>query len=224
MDPLELKKIPIFEKMSDELLIDMCSKMAMKLVKKDQVLFFKGDMGDALYIIKKGKIKISIPTEEGEELIISIFSDGDFFGELSLLDKSPRSADAIAITDTQLFVLHRDTFYSYLFKKTEALEAIMAALCERLRKTDDFLTDLCYTNFPKRLAKTLIDLSNRFGKKKGEKIILDLELTQRDLGAMLGVTRETVNRELMRLKVQGILTKDKKKIVINDLSRLLNLI
>ncbi len=65
-----------------------------------------------------------------------------------------------------------------------------------------------------------IDLERR----KGKKIILDLELTQRDLGAMLGVTRETVNRELMRLKVQGILTKDKKKIVINDLSRLLNLI
>jgi len=224
MDPKQLKKISIFENMPDELLKEISSKVLNKFLKKDEVLFFKGDIGDSLYIIKKGKIKISIPTEEGEELIISIFSDGDFFGELSLLDKAPRSADAVAITDTELLVLRRDVFYTYLFERKQAIEAIMSALCNRLRKTDDFLTDLCYTNFPKRLAKTLIELSERFGKKVEEKIILDLEITQSDLGAMLGVTRETVNRELMKLKLQGILTKEKKKIIINNFKKLLDLI
>ena len=224
MDVKQFKKISIFENMPDELLREISAKVSNKFLKKDETLFFKGDIGDSLYIIKKGKIKISIPTEEGEELIISIFSDGDFFGELFLLDKAPRSADAVAITDTELLVLHRDVFYTYLFERKQAIEAIMSALCNRLRKTDDFLTDLCYTSVPKRLVKTLIELSERFGKKFDEKIILDLEITQSDLGAMLGVTRETVNRELMKLKLQGILTKHKKKIIINDFKKLLDLI
>ncbi|GAB6163435.1 Crp/Fnr family transcriptional regulator [Desulfothermus naphthae] len=224
MDLKQFKKISIFENMPDELLREISAKVSNKFLKKDETLFFKGDIGDALYIIKKGKIKISIPTEEGEELIISIFSDGDFFGELSLLDKAPRSADAVAITDTELLVLRRDVFYTYLFERKQAIEAIMSTLCKRLRKTDDFLADLCYTSVPKRLVKTLIELSERFGKKFDEKIILDLEITQSDLGAMLGVTRETVNRELMKLKLQGILTKEKKKIIINDFKKLLDLI
>ena len=224
MDVKQFKKISIFENMPDELLREISAKVSNKFLKKDETLFFKGDIGDALYIIKKGKIKISIPTEEGEELIISIFSDGDFFGELSLLDKAPRSADAVAITDTELLVLRRDVFYTYLFERKQAIEAIMSTLCKRLRKTDDFLADLCYTSVPKRLVKTLIELSERFGKKFDEKIILDLEITQSDLGAMLGVTRETVNRELMKLKLQGILTKEKKKIIINDFKKLLDLI
>ena len=224
MDYKQFKKIPLFENMPNELLKEIYSKVSNKFLKKDEVLFFKGDIGDSLYIIKKGKIKISIPTEEGEELIISIFSDGDFFGELSLLDKAPRSADAVAITDTELLVLNREVFYTYLLKRKHAIEAIMSALCNRLRKTDDFLTDLCYTNFSKRLAKTLVELAERFGKKFDEKIVLDLEITQGDLGAMLGVTRETVNRELMKLKLQGILTKDKKKIVIKDFKNLLDMI
>ncbi len=224
MKAQDLKKIPLFENMSIELLEEICSRMSLKYLKKDEVLFYKDDIGDALYIINSGKIKISIPTEEGEELIITIFTDGDFFGELSILDKAPRSADAIALTNTQLFVLHRDVFYSYLFKRTEALESIMSALCTRLRKTDEFLTDLCYTNFSKRLVKTLIDLINRFGKRQDAGILLDLELTQKDLGAMLGVTRETVNREIMKLKHQKILSQDKKRIIIKDFSKLLNLI
>lgn len=224
MDLKQFKKISIFENMPDELLREISAKVSNKFLKKDETLFFKGDIGDALYIIKKGKIKISIPTEEGEELIISIFSDGDFFGELSLLDKAPRFADAVAITDTELLVLRRDVFYTYLFERKQAIEAIMSTLCKRLRKTDDFLADLCYTSVPKRLVKTLIELSERFGKKFDEKIILDLEITQSDLGAMLGVTRETVNRELMKLKLQGILTKEKKKIIINDFKKLLDLI
>ena len=224
MKPLDLKKISIFEKMPDELLKEICERMYFRNLKKDEVLFFRGEVGDTLYIIKTGKIKISISTEEGEELIISIFSDGDFFGELSLLDKSPRSADAVAITDTELFVLSRDVFYSYLFQHKEALEPIMSALCKRLRKTDEFLADLCYSKISKRMVKTLIELATKFGKKDGKKIILDLELTQRDLGSMLGVTRETVNREIVKLKLEGILSKDRKRIVINDFSRLLDLI
>lgn len=224
MDLKQFKKISIFENMPDELLREISTKVSNKFLKKDETLFFKGDIGDSLYIIKKGKIKISIPTEEGEELIISIFSDGDFFGELSLLDKAPRSADAVAMTDTELLVLRRDVFYTYLFERKQAIEAIISTLCKRLRKTDDFLADLCYASVPKRLVKTLIELSERFGKKFDEKIILDLEITQGDLGAMLGVTRETVNRELMKLKLQGILTKEKKKIIINNFKKLLDLI
>jgi CRP-like cAMP-binding protein len=198
--------------------------MSTKYLKKNEILFCKNDIGDSLYIIETGKIKISLPTEEGEELIVAIFSDGDFFGELSLLDKAPRSADAIALTNTSLYVLHRDVFYHYLYKKIEALEAIISALCKRLRETDEFLTDLCYTNFSKRLAKKLIELVNRFGQRQDEAIFLDLELTQKDLASMLGVTRETVNRELMKLRHQGILVKDKKRIIVKDIARLLDII
>lgn len=224
LQPVEIKKIPLFEKMSDDVLKELFDRMVSKTFKKGEYIFYKGDEGDSLYIIRSGKIKISIPTEEGEELIISIFSDGDFFGELSLLDGSCRSADAVALEDTKVFILHRDTFYSYIQNKKEVLETIISTLCGRLRKTDDLLTDMCYSNITKRLIKLLIELAGKFGRKKGEDIVIDVEITQSDLGAMLGVTRETVNRELMKLKAENIIGKDKKRIVIYDISRLLDLI
>ncbi len=105
LKPKDIKKIPLFERMSDDILKELIQGMVIKNFKKGEVLFYKGDVGDALYIVHSGKIKMSIPTEEGEELIVSIFSDGDFFGELSLLDGSPRSADAVALEDTILLNL-----------------------------------------------------------------------------------------------------------------------
>ncbi len=224
MHTTDLKKIPLFEKMPPEVLSSISSHLTTKTLKKEQLLFAKDDIGDALFIIKSGKIKISIPTEEGEELIVTVFSDGDFFGELSVLDKAPRSADAVAMTDTTLLVLHRNSFYSFLIKNTEALKAIMTALCQRLRKTDEFLTDICFTNFSKRLVKKLLELINQFGKQQDGATLLDLKMTQKDLGSMLGVTRETVNRELKYLRDEGILTKDKNRIIVNDLGKLIELL
>ncbi|MCF8107564.1 MAG: cyclic nucleotide-binding domain-containing protein, partial [Desulfohalobiaceae bacterium] len=164
MKPEDFTRIPLFESMPTEVMHELSTYLTSTTLQKDEALFYKDEIGDALYIIKSGKIKISIPTMDGEELILAVFSDGDFFGELSVLDEAPRSADAVAMTNTSLLALHRTSFFRYLFQKEEAVKAVITALCQRLRKTDDFLTDICFSTISKRLLKKLVELINQFGK------------------------------------------------------------
>ena len=215
-----LKKVPLFSSLTDQSLEDLSDRVRLQRIKQGQVIFRKGDEGTALYILKSGDIKIVLPSKLGEEIIVSIFSEGVFFGEMALLDKEPRSADAIAIKPSEVFVLSREDFQSFLHSDTDAVDSILSSLSKRLRKTDDLLEDICFLSISERFKKLISRLGKAYGKEDGAGIVIDIVLTQKEFGDMIGATRESINREIKALREQGLIEMVDNRIKIIDLSLL----
>ena len=221
MDRIELlRKIPLFSALSDEILRNLSNTVRLQKIKQGQVIFRKGDEGTALYILRSGTIKIVLPSRLGAEIIVSIFSDGDFFGEMALLDGEPRSADAVAIKPSELLVLSRKDFLSFLQSDVNAVNSILSVLTKRMRKTHDLLEDVCFLNISQRLSKLILELGKIYGRDEGDCINIDISLTQKELGDMIGATRESINKELKLLRERGLIEMRQNKIQICDLSRL----
>lgn len=221
MDRLELlRKIPLFSSLSDEILSNLSTTVRLQNIKQGQVIFRKGDEGTALYILRSGTIKIVLPSRLGAEIIVSIFSGGDFFGEMSLLDGEPRHADAVALEPSELLVLSRNDFLSFLQSDVNAVNAILSVLTKRMRKTHDLLEDVCFLTISQRLSKLILELGKIYGRNEGDSVIIDLSLTQKELGDMIGATRESINKELKLLRERGLIEMKGNQIQICDLSRL----
>ncbi len=221
MGPNELvKNIALFQSMDKADLDDLVSSLRVIQIKQGDSLFRKGDEGTSLYIVKRGTIKIVLPSSVGNEIIVTIFSKGDYFGEMSLLDNEPRSADAIAIDDSELFILKRADFLNVLQSNTNAIQSVLSVISRRLRLTDELLEDTCFLNISARLAKKLIELAEKYGRKEGDSVHVDLSLTQKELGDTIGATRESINKELKILRDKGLIISEGNKIQIVDMERL----
>jgi len=221
MNILELvKQIPLFKSLSEEDIADLSTSIRLLSLKQGQALFHKGDEGTALYIVKSGTIKIVLPSRIGDEIIVTIFSEGDFFGEMALLDGEPRSSDAIAIESSEVFVLKRNDFLLFLQSNINAIESILSLLSRRLRSTDELLEDTCFLNISVRLAKKLVELASSHGHNDGDTVHINLSLTQKELGDMVGATRESINKELKILRKKELIKIEGNRIQILDLKRL----
>lgn len=219
MQTVELiKQIPLFQELNDADTRDLAASTRMISLKPGQPLFHKGDEGTALYILQTGTIKIVLPSRIGDEIIVTILSDGEYFGEMALLDGEPRSADAIAIDASQVVILRRSDFLLFLQSNRNAIESILALLSKRLRSTDEMLEDTCFLNVSVRLAKKLVELAASHGRQAADNTIhIELTLTQKELGDMIGATRESINKELRILREKGLIKKDGNNIHILDL-------
>ena len=215
-----LKHVPLFQHLSDEDKVRLAGSIKLQSLKKGEILFNKGGAGDALYIIKKGKIKIFLSSHAGDEVLLAIFSEADFFGEMALLDGMPRSADAIAIEPTELLLLNRNDFISFLNHNSNAVQAVLQSLSQRLRRTDDILEDTCFLQISERFAKKLVELAMQHGRREGDVIFIDLSLTQKDMASMVGATRESINKELRTLREKGLVSIQENMICIHNLERL----
>lgn len=221
MNPLALlKQIPLFGTFQPADHEQLAGLLRRRNLKKGDVLFRKGDEGTALYIIIKGRIKITVPSKLGDEITLAILGQSDFFGEMALLDSLPRSADATAVEETLLYVLNRSDFLSFLIHNENAVRAILYALSSRLRKTDDFLTEVCFLNISARLARRLLEMSESLIHENKPGSSMELKLTQKDLASLLGTTRETINRELKILRDRGIVSTSRNLITIHNLELL----
>lgn len=222
MPVLLIKQIPLFALLSPQEQEALASILRRRLIHKGDFLFHRGDEGTALYIIFKGLIKVAVSTSRGDEVTLAVLSDGDFFGEMALLDNLPRSTDAVALEDTQLYVLNRSDFLSFLIQNEHAIRAIIEVLSLRLRRTDDMVAEVCFLNVPARLAKRLVTLveSRHQADRDGQQY--RVHLTQRELASLIGVSRETINKELKVLRQKGIVSTARSSITILDLERLKN--
>jgi CRP-like cAMP-binding protein len=222
MSVLFIKQIPLFAPLSPREQDALAALLRKRSIREGDFLFHRGDEGTALYIIHRGLIKIAVHTKRGDEVTLAMLTDGDFFGEMALLDGMPRSADAMALEDTQLFALNRVDFLSFLFQNEHAIRTILQALSLRLRKTDDMVAEVCFLNVSERLARRLVDLvESRHQVDKGDGRC-NLHLTQQQLASLIGVSRETVNKELKILRQKGIVTTARNTIIVHDLERLKN--
>lgn len=189
-------------------------------LKKGEVLFRKGDEGTALYMILGGKLKVVRQSRNGDEVILAVLGEGDFCGEMAILDGFPRSADAVALEETQLLGLSRRDFLAYMMSHETAVQAILAALSQRLRRADDFLEDIFFLNVSARLAKRLIDLALANGYQEGQAEPGSLCATQKELAGMVGASRESVNKELRVLRERDLVSISGNTILIKDMEAL----
>jgi len=213
-DAAFLARVPLFASLKPALLDELAGKLTPKSYRRGEVIFHQDDPGSAMHLIKSGQVKIATTSPEGEEVIMAILKDSDFFGELSLLDDKPRSADAVAMEATQTLMLRRGDFMDALGKHPEIVSSVLASLAERLRRTDQLLQDAVFLDLPARLSKCLLDLAEKHGVKTDKGLEIDLRLTQQDLAAAVGVTRVAINKHLGRLQDDDLISLESKRIII----------
>ena len=170
-----------------------------------QALFHMGDEGGSLHFIERGRVKITIPSSSGEELILAILGAGDLLGELSLFDGKPRSATVQALEETETLCLRREDLLSLMRNRFDVVEKILAVLAHRIRDTDMLLADKHFLDITSRLAKKILDLGDTFGIREGGQVRIGVKITQKDLASMIGATRESINKQLKALRDQGLI-------------------
>lgn len=213
-DAAFLVRVPLFASLKPALLDELAGKLAPKSYRRGEVIFHQDDPGSAMHIVKSGQVKIATSSPEGEEVIMAILKDSDFFGELSLLDDKPRSANAVAMEVTQTLILRREDFLDMIVQHPEMVRGVLASLADRLRRTDQLLEDAVFLDLPTRLSKRLLELAQKHGVKTDKGLEIDLRLTQQDLAATLGVTRVALNKHLGRLQDDDLISLESKRIII----------
>jgi len=169
-----------------------------------QTLFHMGDDGGSLHLIERGRVKVTIPSDSGEELILAILGAGDLLGELSLFDGKPRSATVSALEETETLCLRREDLLALMRDRFDLVEKILAVLARRIRDTDMLLADRSFLDITSRLAKKILDLGDAFGIREGGTVRIGVKVTQTDLASMIGATRESINKQLKALRDQGL--------------------
>ena len=198
----------------------LTSAMQRKSFASGEVICEKGDPGDAMYVILKGQVKIVLPSGDGNEALLGTLDEGDFFGELALIDGQPRSATIIATQQTDTVLLRREGFQDFLKAHPEAAIDMLQALSTRIRQSDEFIADAAFLDVPGRLAKKILELGEKYGRPGPSGILVGLRLTQRDLAAMIGATRESVNKHLQSFRAQGMIALEGRRLIIKDQDRL----
>ncbi|NMR18710.1 Crp/Fnr family transcriptional regulator [Cellulomonas fimi] len=187
---------------------------------RGDVLFHEGEPGDRLYVIERGKIKLGRRSNDGRENLLSVLGPGEMFGELSLFDPGPRTATASVVADARLQELaHRD-LVAWLQTNPAVAKHLLQALARRLRRTNEALADLVFSDVPGRVAKALLDLSTRFGEPVEDGLRVAHDLTQEELAQLVGASRETVNKALADFAARGWVRREGRAVVLLDVDRL----
>jgi CRP/FNR family transcriptional regulator, cyclic AMP receptor protein len=215
-----LSEAPLFETLSEEDAQALRSKVLVVKLDRGERLFSEGDKGDRLYIILTGKIKLTKAAPDGRENLLSVHGPGEMFGELSLFDPIPRTSSATAITQAELAGLDHDAMRSFLATRPEVSIHLLQALAQRLRRINEVKADLVFTDVPGRVAKALLDLSDRFGVQTPEGMQVNHDLTQEELAQLVGASRETVNKALADFAARGWIQLAAKSVLISDTDRL----
>lgn len=214
MDISLLRKVPLFEVLKDEDLEAIERVTITRSYDKGQVIILAEEDGDALFIIASGQVKVSIVSEDGREVILSLLGEGAVFGELSLLDGKPRSANVVATQDTALYMVRRADFLQLLYKVPQIAIGLLAELAARLRKTDRKIEGLALLDVASRISETLLQLAEEQGSQTEFGVSLSARPTHQQLANMSGTTRETVSRVLKRLENQGYISTEGRSITI----------
>ena len=217
-----LSTIPFFAGLEGVALERVAAGMRTRRFRRGEVIFHIGDPGDALFVIVDGEVKISLPSETGDEAILATLRVGDVFGELALLDGAPRSASATAISATETVVLPRDRFRELIATEAGVRDALLASIASELRRLTTHVEELHFLDITGRLAARLVRLAQEGGTRVGDGgIRLRSNLTQGDLAAMVGCTRQSVNKLLGQFTDDGLIRLDREGIVITDLDGLI---
>ena len=173
-----LRRAPLFRELDDEAAAALRASMVEVKLARGEVLFREGDEGDRVYVVIAGKIKLGRTSPDGRENLLALLGPSQMFGELSLFDPGPRSATVTAVTDTTLLGLGHTDLLPWLTGRPEVARGLLLQFAQRLRRSNDTLADLVFSDVPGRVAKQLLDLSTRFGVVSDEGVRVVHDLTQ----------------------------------------------
>jgi CRP/FNR family cyclic AMP-dependent transcriptional regulator len=207
-----LKAVPLFSSFPEEQLRMLASVVSRKSAPRSTTVMAGGDVTDSLYIVLSGRLKVMMSDAEGKEVILSILGPGEFFGEMGLIDDSPRSASVVAIEACELLSIAKRDFKKCLAENFEMTMAVMRGLVRRLREADRKIGSLALLDVYGRVARLLLDMSETVD---GEKIVTK-RLPKQDIAKMIGASREMVSRVMKDLQMGGYIEMRGSNIVLRD--------
>jgi CRP-like cAMP-binding protein len=211
-----LHDVPLFAGLDDDDLARLSLLLTSKHYPKDSVVVSAADPGDALYVISQGEVKVSLWSDSGREIILSTLGDGDFFGEMSLVDGEPRSANVTCLVDSQILRLSRKDFLKILRQYPSLAINVMTEMCERLRRADESIGNLALLDVYGRVARYLIELAEEEGDDVPEGILIRKIPTQQHVASRIGTSRETVSRALSEFQRRGLVESRGKGLLVRD--------
>lgn len=183
---------------------------------KGELILRKWSPGGGMMAVISGRVKICSVSFDGKEIVLDILRAGEIFGEMGLIDGGDRSADAVALEPSQLLILERRDFLPFLERHPQTCIKLLAILCGRLRQANGMIEDTVFLNIEARLARRLNHLAERYGEERPEGILIPLKLSQREIAALIGVTRESVNKQLRAWQEERYIQVDRGIITITD--------
>ncbi len=210
----DLGSFPLFAPLAEDVRAGLAEHLVGRPATRGEVIFVEGEQGDAVYVILDGKIKITRSAADGRENLLAVLGPGDVFGELSLFDPGPRTATATAVVDADLASLGHEALRGWLHTRPDAGELLLRVLARRLRRTNDAMSDLVFTDVPGRVAKALLALGEQFGMPHPEGLRVEHALTQEELAQLVGASRETVNKTLSDFAARGWIALESRAVVV----------
>lgn len=204
---------PLFAALDRNDLETLAAFASERPMRKDETLFRRGDPGSFMIAVLQGEVRIVIPSAAGKDRIIRVMGAGEVLGEIALLDGAPRTADAIAVTNGRLLVLERRDVLPRLRQSPDLCIRVVELLCRRLRATSRQVEDLVFHDVATRLAAQLLELTANHPRHL-------VDITQKELGAMVNATRESVNKTLRGWEEQGIVALSPGRVTVKDPQRL----
>ncbi|MBV9580870.1 MAG: Crp/Fnr family transcriptional regulator [Chloroflexi bacterium] len=215
-DPGQLANVGLFADLSPAELNGLAALMRPRTYARDEVIYLRGDPGTAFYVIATGRVKITLTSPDGKELILRRLGPGDFHGELALLDDEPRSADAVATESSALLVLQRDAFRQFLAEHPAVATKLLGTVSHYLRRNAELIQDATFLDVPARLARILLELAGGDGADNlppAGAVIPD-RMKQAELASLVGATRESVNKWLGSFEKQGLIRIERGQITL----------
>jgi CRP-like cAMP-binding protein len=209
-----LARAPLFAEVAAQDRDALATRLRPRAYGKGDVIFVHGDPGTHLCLVESGQVKLGFTSAMGREIILDLVGPGEVFGELALLDGAPRSADAVALEPTHLLLLHRDDFVRFVEEHPHFAMQLLATLSRRLRRDAELLQDGAFLDVSARLARTLLRLAQAQGPTGDEGRLVTPRLTQSDLAAMVGTTRETLNKWLSFFQQEGWVDWERSRVVV----------
>lgn len=215
-----LSRAGIFQGVDADAVDALISQLETITFPRGTTIFEEGEPGDRLYIIISGKVKLARHAIDGRENLLTVMGPSDMFGELSIFDPGPRTSSAVCVTQVNAAPMDSTMLHEWVKQHPAISEQLLRVLARRLRRTNNSLADLIFTDVPGRVAKSLLQLANRFGAQEGTALRVNHDLTQEEIAQLVGASRETVNKALAEFAQRGWIRLEGKSVLITDTERL----
>ncbi len=219
----DIRDIPIFNTLSPKDAKELSPYLLTEKIQKKETIFSEGDPSEWLYIVEKGKVKITKLSHEGKEIILEIISPMDFFGGIAVLRGFPYPANAVAMEDTEVLKISRKNLLSIMDRFPSLMYCMATNIGDRIKGSHETLKSIALEKVEARIASLLIKLSDKAGEKTPEGVMINMKLTKQDIAEMVGTTVETSIRTMSKLTKAGLVSTKAGKIIIRDLEKLRSL-
>ncbi len=216
LDTALLRRNSLFAVLDDTEMEAMLEFAKVRRAAAEERIFAKGDPGDSLYVILRGRVAVQTESDEAKVMLLNILDTGSLFGEIAMLDGGERTATVVAQEATELLRIDRRDFMPFLLQRPDLCVRLMTVLCERVRWTSAIIEDTVFLNVPRRLAKRILMLSQAYGRTTDDGTRITTFVSQEDLANMLGVSRESVNKTLKQFQTAGAISYRNGYIIVHD--------